>query len=77
MAEVQTLIKRKKRNKSVCVNYCSQYMGGICKKDHLLYMYLVKRKRMKKWNIMMFRGLQNITVLSSVITCRIKVELKV
>lgn len=70
-------MKGKKRNKPVCVcvNYCSQNMGGIYKKDHLTYMYLVKRKRMKKWNIIIFGGLQNITFLRSVITCRIKVEL--
>lgn len=77
MAEVWTLIKRKKRNKPACVNCCSQYMGGIYKKGGLKYMYLVKRQRMKKWNITMFRSLQNITVLSSVIMCKIKVELKV
>jgi hypothetical protein len=41
----------------MCVIHYNQYMVGVNKKDQLLQMYLVERKRMNKWYMKLFRRL--------------------
>lgn len=45
-------------------------MGGVDKKDQLLAMYPVERKRTKVWYKKLFKRLLNISVLNSFIICR-------
>jgi len=51
----------------VCVIYYNQHRGGIDKKDQLLPVYLVERKRMKKWYMKLFRRLLIAIVFNSLI----------
>jgi hypothetical protein len=43
-----------------CVCDYNQHMGGADKKDKLLKMYLVERKRINKWYMKLFRRLLNV-----------------
>jgi hypothetical protein len=52
-------------------------MGGTDKKDQLLHMYLVERKRMIKCYMKLFRRLPNTIILNSLITYRKNVGRKV
>jgi len=64
--ETRTVYKRG-QNKEKPVSVCdyNQHMGGVDKKDQLLQMYLVERKRMNKWYMKLFRRLLNATVLNA------------
>jgi hypothetical protein len=53
--EVQTLRKGQKvKQKPVCVIHYNQYMDGAHKKNQVLQMYPVKRKKMNKWYMKLF-----------------------
>jgi len=45
-------------------------MGGVDLKDQLLHMYMVKRKKMTKWYLRLFKRLLNSTVLNSFVVYR-------
>jgi hypothetical protein len=45
-------------------------MGGVIKKDQLLQMYQVERKRMNKLYMKLFRRLLSATVRNSLIICK-------
>jgi hypothetical protein len=70
-AELQTVVKGvKEKQQPVCVIHYNQHMGGADKKDQLLQMYLVERKRMNKWYMNLFRRLLNATVLNARVVYR-------
>ena len=45
-------------------------MGGVNLKDQLLHMYMVKRKKMTKWYLKLFKRLLNSPVLNSFVVYR-------
>jgi hypothetical protein len=67
-AEIWTLVKRGEEEQTcVCVIHYNQHKGGIDKKDQLLPVYLVERKRMKKWYMKLLRRLFSAMVFNSLI----------
>jgi hypothetical protein len=63
--ETKTVYKRGKNiEKPVSVCDYNQHMGGVDKKEQLLQVYLVERKRVNKWYMKLFRRLPNATVLN-------------
>jgi hypothetical protein len=50
---------------SVFVTDYNHNMGGVNLKHQLLYMYMVKRKKLTKWYLRLFKKLLNSTVLNS------------
>jgi hypothetical protein len=54
----------------VYVIHYNQHKGDIDKKDQLLPVYLVERKRMNKWYMKLFRRLLSAMVFNSLIICR-------
>lgn len=58
------VVKRgKEKQKPMYVIYYNHHMGSVNKKDKLLHMYLVDRKRMSKWYVKLFGRLLNAKVL--------------
>jgi len=57
--------KGKEIEKLLCVIDYNHNMGGVNFKDQLLHMYMVKRKKMTKWYLKLFKRLLNSTVLNS------------
>lgn len=49
------------------VIHYNQHKGGIDKKDQLLPVYVVERKRIKKWHMKLFRKLLSAVVFNSLI----------
>ena len=42
--------------KTLCVTDYNHNMGGVDLKEQLLHIYLVKRKKMTKWYLKLFKG---------------------
>jgi len=57
--------KGKETEKPLCVIDYNHNVGGVDLKDQLLHMYMVERKRMTKWYLILFKRLLNSTVLNS------------
>jgi hypothetical protein len=58
------------------INY-DQGITGAGKKDQLLQMYLVERKKVSKWYMKLFRRILSATVLISLVIYRKNIEWKV
>ena len=59
--------KSKETEKPFCMIDCNHNMGGADLKDQLLHMYMVKRKRMSKWYLRLFKRLLNYAVLNWIV----------
>jgi len=57
--------KGKETQTPLCVTDYNHNMGGVDLKNQLLHMYMVKRKKMTKWYLKLFKRLLNSTVLNS------------
>ena len=57
--------KGKETEKPLCVIDYNHKMEEVDLKDKLLHMYMVKRKKMTKWYLKLFKRLLNSTVLNS------------
>lgn len=69
------VVKRgKEKQKPICVIYYNHHMGSVDKKDQLLHMYSVDRKRMGKWYMKLFGRLLNARVLNSLFIYEQNVE---
>jgi hypothetical protein len=55
---------------ALCVIDHNPNMGGVDLKDQFLHMYMVKRKKMTRWYLKLFKRLLNCTVLNSFVVCR-------
>ena len=56
--------KGKETEKPLCMIDYNHNMGGVDLKDQLLHMYMVKRKKITKWYLKLFKRLLNSTVLN-------------
>ncbi|PNF30892.1 hypothetical protein B7P43_G06172 [Cryptotermes secundus] len=63
-------VRGKEVAKPVSVLDYNKSMGGVDLKDQLLHSYLIKRKRMNKWHMKLFRRLLNASILNSMIVYR-------
>jgi len=57
--------KGKETEKPLCMIEYNHNMGGVDLKDQLLHMYMVKRKKMTKCYLKLFKKLHNSTLLNS------------
>ena len=62
--------KGEETEKPLCMTDYNHNMGGVDLKEQLLLMYMVKRKKMTKWYIRLFKRLLNPTVLNSFVIYR-------
>ena len=69
------VLKRVNGNRSLYI-FHNQYVGGG-KKDQLLQMCLVQRKRLNKWSMKLLRRLLNATLPISMIVCAKNIRQKV
>ena len=56
--------KGKETEKSLCMIDYNHNMGGVDLKDQLLHMYVVKREKITKWYLKLFKRLLNSTVFN-------------
>jgi len=59
--------KGKETEKLLCMIDYNHKVGGVDLKDQLLHMYMVKREKMTKWYLKLFKRLLKSTVLNSFI----------
>ena len=62
--------KGKATQKPLCMIDYNHNVGGVDLKDQLLHMYMVKRKKMTKWYLKLFKRLVNSTDLNSFVIYR-------
>ncbi|PNF29055.1 hypothetical protein B7P43_G13906 [Cryptotermes secundus] len=69
-SQTKVTVRGKEIEKPKTVVDYNHNMGGIDMKDQTLQMYLIERKRMRKWYHKLFRRLLNASVLNSLILFR-------